>query len=128
MDGPNVNWEVLKMLNEHRQEKRYSDIFNMGSCSLHVVHGALQTAINSQKWELEKIFRAMYNLFKESPAKIDEYIRVCETDLLALPFCATRWVEDEGVASRGIVVWPNMVKIIKYWESLCKSKRPKNKS
>ena len=21
MDGPNVNWEVLKMLNEHRQEK-----------------------------------------------------------------------------------------------------------
>ena len=38
------------------------------------------------------------------------------------------WKMNEGVASRGIIVWPNMVKIVKYWESLCKSKRPKNKS
>ena len=43
-------------------------------------------------------------------------------------FCATRWVEDQAVAERGIVVWSNMVKIVKHWESLCKSKRPKNKS
>ena len=25
-------------------------------------------------------------------------------------------------------LWPNIVKIIQYWESLCKSKRPNNKS
>ena len=43
-------------------------------------------------------------------------------------FCATRWVEDEDVVVRAILIWPNMVKITKHWESLCKSKRPKNKS
>ncbi|XP_065677145.1 uncharacterized protein LOC136092602 [Hydra vulgaris] len=81
MDGPNVNWEVLKMLNEHRQEKRYSDIVNMGSCSC----SWCPTDSKLPKVGVGKIFRAMYNLFKESPAKIDEFIRVCETDLLALP-------------------------------------------
>ena len=45
-----------------------------------------------------------------------------------LGFYATRWVEDQAVAERGILVWSNMVKIVKHWESLCKSERPQNKS
>ena len=57
----------------------------MASCSLLIVHGTPQKAINSQKWEVAKIFRTVYNLFKESSAKIDEYIRVCASDLFALP-------------------------------------------
>ena len=85
MDGPNVNWEVFNRLHTFREEREYPVILDIGSCSLHIVHGALQTGMISQKWDLQKILRAIYNLFKESPAKIDEYIRVCESDILALP-------------------------------------------
>ena len=43
-------------------------------------------------------------------------------------FSATRWIEDESVAERALLLWSNIVKIIKFWEGLCKSKTPQNKS
>ena len=43
-------------------------------------------------------------------------------------FCATRWVGDRSVAERAIEVWSPCVNLIRYYESLSKSKRPKNKS
>ena len=54
---------------------------------------------------------------------------VNRTDLLPLPFCKNRWVEDKNVAARGIAVWPYRIEFIKYYHSLSQSKRPKdNKS
>ena len=84
MDGPNVNWDVLKLMSNHQEEKEHPNIINLGSFSLHVIHGALQRGINSQNWELAKIFRAMHNLFKESPARIDKFMKVCESDTFTL--------------------------------------------
>ena len=44
-------------------------------------------------------------------------------------FCSTRWIEDESVASRAIEIWESIVKVIKHWQVLLSSKRPKqNKS
>ena len=48
--------------------------------------------------------------------------------MLYYRFCATRWVEDEDVSSKAIKRWPNIIKIVGYWEGLCKSKRPQNRS
>ena len=56
----------------------------------------------------------------------DVYKTVNRTDLFPLPCCKTRWVEDKNVAARGIAVWPHMIEIIKYYQSLSQSKRPKN--
>ena len=39
-----------------------------------------------------------------------------------------RWVEDKQVAERLVNLWPNVAKIVHYWESLPKSKRPSSKS
>ena len=85
MDCPNVNWDVLKLMSNHQEEKEHPNIINIGSCSLHIIHGELQRGIKSQNWELAKIFRAMHNLFKGSPAWIDEFMKVCESDTFALP-------------------------------------------
>ena len=41
-------------------------------------------------------------------------------------FCKTRWIEDECVAERAIQLWGSIVQIIKYWQSLSKSKRLQN--
>ena len=48
--------------------------------------------------------------------------------LLYYRFCATRWEEDEDVSSKSIKLWPNIIKIVGYWEGLCQSKRPQNRS
>ena len=45
---------------------------------------------------------------------------------LLFRFYPTRWIEDQSVAERSVKIWLNLVKVIKYWEGLCKSKRPKN--
>ena len=37
-------------------------------------------------------------------------------------------MEDKMVAERGLEVWKPLTMVIKYWESSCKSKRPKNRS
>ena len=42
-----------------------------------------------------------------------------------IPFCKTRWIEDEYVVKRAIQLWVNVFPIIKYWQSLSKSKKPK---
>ena len=43
-------------------------------------------------------------------------------------FCGTRWVEDQGVAERALLIWGSVQKTMKFWETLSKSKRPRNKS
>lgn len=54
-DGPNVNWDVLKLMRTCQEEKERPSIINIESCSLHIICGALQSGINSQNWELAKI-------------------------------------------------------------------------
>ena len=43
-------------------------------------------------------------------------------------FCGTRWVEDQGVAERALLIWGSVQKTMKFWETLSKSKQPQNKS
>ena len=40
MDGPNVNWKFFDALNDDFEEKFETTLLEMGSCGLHVVHGA----------------------------------------------------------------------------------------
>lgn len=47
MDGPNVNLKLQKMFIEDRKrtDPDVPDLIDIGTCSLHVVHGAMQTGI-----------------------------------------------------------------------------------
>ena len=126
MDGPNVNWDVLSLHSSYREKNEFSRLINIGSCGLHVLHGALQTGIMETDWEVNKVLHAMWKIFDESPARRDIYIRETGCDIFPLHFCKTRWVEDEPVAARGIQIWENIVQVMKYWHSLPKSKHPHN--
>ena len=123
MDGPNVNLDVLKFYHQYRVENEHPMIVNIGSCGLHVLHGALQYGFKQSSWDIDKILKAMWQIFHQSPARRDLYIKETQCDTFPLPFCKTRWIEDESVAERAIQLWGNVVKIIKYWQSLSKSTR-----
>ena len=56
MDGPTTNWVVFDKLRQHREENEMPVLFDIGSCSLHVVHGAFQVGIEATKWNLSKKF------------------------------------------------------------------------
>ena len=80
MDGPHVNWDTLKLLIEERKQKGLNTLLNLGSCGLHVVHGAFKTGMKSQDWKMEQVFRSMSGLFYKSPARRDIYLRVGDVD------------------------------------------------
>ena len=126
MDGPNTNWKVLDKLKSHRMENELPQIVDVGSCGLHVVHGAFQTGVKATGWNLEKVLKAMWKMFNDSPARRDLYIQLNTSDVFPLMFCQTRWVEDEPVAVRAIQVWQYVVNVIKHFQTLCKSKQPAN--
>ena len=56
MDGPNVNWKMLKLVKKDRKSQDTSspDMLELGSCSFHVVHGAFHPGQNSTNWKLGK--------------------------------------------------------------------------
>ena len=47
MGGPSTNWKFLDDLNKHRKDYQMPQLTNIGSCSLHVIHGVFKTAIES---------------------------------------------------------------------------------
>ena len=59
MDGHNVNWDVLSLHSSYREKNEFSRLINIGSCGLHVLHGALQTGIMEKDWEVSKVLHAM---------------------------------------------------------------------
>ena len=69
MDGPNANWSVFKLLHKDRCEKDYPNIIDIGSCSLHVVHGAFKSGIEATNWDLKKIMKALWKIFDDSPVR-----------------------------------------------------------
>ena len=70
MDGPNVNWKLLSSIVDERQSNDdYPELVDIGSCSLHVIHGAFQKGMNKTNWGIDSILKALHNLFDKSPAK-----------------------------------------------------------
>ena len=44
MDGPSVNWRFLEItIEERKKAPLYPEFLNIGSCGLHVLHGAYET-------------------------------------------------------------------------------------
>ena len=80
MDGPSTNWNVLQLLHEDREEKEYPTIINIGSCSLHVLHGAFKSGMEAAGWDVGKVLKAIWQLFHDSPARREIYSRICESE------------------------------------------------
>ena len=76
MDGSNVNWAFLEELEKYRklEDPKVSSLIVLGSCRLHVVHGAYKTGQQQTNWDLEKNMKATHGIFKKSPARKSDYL------------------------------------------------------
>ena len=48
MDRPSANWKFFNSVTKKREEDELPALINIGSCGLHVIHGALNLA-----WKLQ---------------------------------------------------------------------------
>ena len=69
MDGPNGNHKLYDIIKEERKENDHPELINVGSRSLHGVHGAFCTGEKKTKWGIENVLKSLYNLFDEAPAR-----------------------------------------------------------
>ena len=99
MDGPKTSWKILVLIMVLRDKEDHPPSQDIGSCGLHVVSGALHTGVVACLWPIEKLLRAMIKLLHNSPARRAENLRVSLSGLYPEKFCATRWVENQIVAS-----------------------------
>ena len=127
MDGPRTNWKFFEDFVKER-DPDLPGLINLGSCSLHVVHGAFKTGAQATGWDLAGILRALWYLFHESPARREDYTAFTGSILFPLQFCATRWLEDIAVAERAVVIWTNIQKYINKILTKPKAQIPKNNS
>ena len=131
MDGPNTNWKFYDTFvqKRHDSDADIPMLLNIGSCGLHVVHGAFKYGASKTGWKLDGIMRAVYHCFNDTPARREDYLVANKGSAqFALQFCSTRWLEDVPVAERAIKIWPNIKTYISAEQKLSKSQQPKCQS
>ncbi|CAM4635460.1 unnamed protein product [Leuciscus chuanchicus] len=124
MDGPAVNWKLLRIFQEDKSQKDPDapKMIHLGSCGLHVLHGSFQDGERETGWKVGDVLRALWQMFHDSPARRADFIEVTKTTTFPLKFCAHRWVEDLAVAERAVEVWPAVQQYISSHQKLPKSK------
>lgn len=115
MDGPNVNFSMLKMLKEELSDvnPRKSVLLDIGSCGLHNVHGAFKAGIKVLRWDVDVFLACLYYLFWQSPVRRGNYTANTNSNTFPLKFCSVRWVENESVARTAITMMPHLQKWVK---------------
>lgn len=129
MDGPNVNFSFLREFKNYIDDEDSANknpvlFIDIGSCSMHIVHGAYKTAHNKTDWNIIQFLRSAYYLFKDHPSRRSDYIHFSKATVFPKKMCAIRWVENESVIDRAIIVLPNLRKYI----DGAKSKPPQTKN
>lgn len=126
MDGPSTNWKFYDQLVDDRkhEDPDMPSLLNIGSCSLHVVHGGFKYGATSTGWKLDSVLRSLWYVFENAPARREDYETITGSTVYPLRFCATRWLEDIPVAERAIQIWPSIIKYVKKTVAGPKSKVP----
>lgn len=125
MDGPNVNWAVHKEVAVFKSDNSSTcpEILELGSCGLHIMHGAYKTGQNATTWNVQKLLRSSFYLFKKSPARRSDYLHAnniednedCRAEF-PTSFCGHHWLENGTSITRLISVLHKIQTYIKYME------------
>ena len=94
MYRPNVNWKFYTDLTKERNSEELPQLLNIGSCGLHIVHGGLQKGVNESGWKLVHLMRSLWQLFHDTPARREDFVKLTGSTVFPLKFCPHRWVED----------------------------------
>jgi len=93
MDGPSVNWKFLESFAAStRPHSTDPQLFDLGSCGLHVVHGAFQTGHKAAGSAVNELLRSLHGVFKDSPARRADYTSLTGCDSFPKKFCQVRWL------------------------------------
>ena len=112
MDGPNVNWKLFRNVSNDIEEETNKQMLNIGSCGLYIMHNANKSGVNSCTWDVENILCSLHRLFKDTPARQEDFVQITVSTEFPLKYCPNRWLENAPVIDRVIKIWPNVQKYV----------------
>ena len=127
IDGPSVNWKFFTDMKKKLADDYETILINIGSCGLHIVHNSFKTGATAAEWKVEALLSSLYYLFKDSPARREDFAKVSGSTRLPLKFVNHRWLENETVCERALELWEDILKYVKAAESK-EITKPGNKS
>lgn len=113
MDGPNVNWKFHRIMQGKLFEQHGTTIMNLGSCGLHITHNAFKAGSKASEWNVSSLLSSMYYMFKDSPARREDFQTATGSKRRPLKFVNHRWLENVPVIERAIDIWPEIVQYIR---------------
>ena len=125
-DGPNVNLLFLKVFTEKCKDEELSQLFDLGTCGLHIAHNAFKHGEKALDWQLKKLMSSMSKIFHEAPGRHADYKTVTNTTDKDYPtqFLTHRWVENDVFAKKAGVTWSKIIEVVSYQQQLPKNKQP----
>lgn len=122
MDGPAVNHKFFKALQTEVLNDYNKKIIDIGTCGLHVLHNAFRKGVAASGWNVETFLKGAYYVFKDSPARMEDYLNISSTKKVGVKFCHHRWLENLPAAQRGLEIFDDLTVFVTYVE---KGKIPK---
>ena len=99
-----MNLSFLNMVLEQRRDDNMKQLFEVGTCGLHIVHNAFKHGAKASGWCFGKILKAMYKIFDQASSRKGDYEKLTR-GTYSLQFCSHRWAENKVVADRAIDVY-----------------------
>ena len=69
MDGPKVNVKFYEEIVKSQEKTMFHTPIDIGSCSLHAVHGSLKSGINKSSWKIEETMKGTFYVLHDAPAR-----------------------------------------------------------
>ena len=119
---------MLDLIVEDRNSNEtYPNLLDVGSCSLHVVHGAFRTGMKQTGSGIDLLLKSLHSHLHETPARREDYTKMTGSEAFPLQFCGHRWLEDKSVAERAVEMWPSLTTYITEILKKAKSQVPTSK-
>ncbi|GBO04367.1 hypothetical protein AVEN_213927-1 [Araneus ventricosus] len=112
MDGPNVNWKFFENLQADLKKEYSHEALSIGSCGLHILHNSFKYGESSTGWNISEILSSLCWLFKDSPARREDFLMLSTLKKFPLKFCKVRWLENVPAVERAIQIWPDVVSYV----------------
>lgn len=125
MHGPSVNVKFYIKLVKTCEQAQVPNLIDIGTCSLHVIHGAFKSGIESTNCEMKKRFKRKLSNAPCLNCSHSRLFKCYRVRYISLVFCATRQVEDKKGADRLLKLWENVTKIINCQKVLARVKATK---
>ncbi|XP_063229695.1 uncharacterized protein LOC134534921 [Bacillus rossius redtenbacheri] len=112
MDGPAVNWKLFNILQAELKKDFGCTLIDVGSCTLHTLNNCFKHGSRSTSWDIDSFLVSIYWLFKDSPARREDYLNLSVNKKLPSKFCKHRWLENVPAAERALEIWDDLKKYV----------------